>query len=71
MAPIFTMGVKPYSHGKNDQIIEGGVWTVQFQEGSEVTEEVGFGTVHTERQLDPEESVKQGLDTTEEPGPSY
>ena len=59
------------SHRKDDQLIEGGVWTAQLQEGKEVTEEVGYGIVHREGQLDQEEGVQQGMDTTEEPGPRY
>ena len=45
------------SHRKDDQLIEGGVWAAQLQEGSEVTEEVGDGVVSTERQLYWEEGV--------------
>ena len=39
------------SQSKDDQIIEGGVWTAQLQEGSEVTEEVGDCIVYTEGEL--------------------
>ena len=59
------------SHSKDDQLIEGGVWTAQLQESSEVTKEVGDSAVCTEGQLDQEEGVQQGMDTTEEPGPYY
>ena len=45
--------------------------TAQIQEGSEVIEKVEDGTVSTERQLDQEEGVQPGMDTTEEPGPRY
>ena len=48
---------KQSSH-KDDQLIEGAVWTAQLQEGSEVTEEVEDRTGNTERQLEQEEYVQ-------------
>lgn len=52
-----TQDEKHSCHSKDDQKIEGGVWTAQLQEDSEVTEEVEDDIISTEGQLDQKEGV--------------